>query len=70
MGVTRIRRAMNAGTRWAEAQLKAGIPITPDSAEKAAREKFSYAGLQHLFVISAFEVVLQAESKPQSQEAA
>lgn len=58
----RIGRAMNAGKRWARRQIKDGIEITPLIAEKAAQELFEHRGLQHLFIISALEVLFEAES--------
>ncbi len=58
----RIGKAMNAGKRWARRQMKDGIEITPLIAEKAAQELFQHRGLQHLFIISALEVLFEAES--------
>ncbi len=62
MAIDRIRRAMNAGRRWARRQLKDGIEITPSTAEKAAQDGFQHRGLQHLFIIAALEVLFDAES--------
>ena len=62
MAVDRIRRAMNAGRRWATRQLKDGIEITPSVAEKAAQDSFRHKGLQHLFIIAALEALFEAES--------
>ncbi len=62
MAIDRIRRAMNAGRRWARRQLKAGIEITPSATEKAAQSSFQQKGLQHLFIIAALEVLFDAES--------
>jgi hypothetical protein len=62
MAIDRIRRAMNAGRRWARRQLKEGIEITPSTTEKAAQDSFEHRGLQHLFVIAALEVLFDAES--------
>lgn len=64
MGTDRIRRAMNAGKRWAADQLKRGIEITAESAEEAAREKYSHLGMQHLFMTAAFELLLEIEPNP------
>lgn len=57
-----IGRAMKAGKRWATEQLKQELEITPASAEQAAQERFGHKGLQHLFIISALEILLEAES--------
>jgi hypothetical protein len=62
LATDRIRRAMNAGKRWATQQLKQEIEITPSSAEQAAQEHFQHKGLQHLFIISALEILFEAES--------
>lgn len=62
MATDRIRRAMNAGKRWATQQLRSGIEITPTSAEQAARKYSPQMGSQHLFIISALEVLFEAES--------
>jgi hypothetical protein len=62
MASDRIRRAMNAGRRWARRQLKDGIEITPSATEKAAQESFQHKGLQHLFIIAALEVLFEGES--------
>jgi hypothetical protein len=62
MAIDRIRRAMNAGRRWARRQLKEGIEITPSTTEKAAQDSFEHRGMQHLFVIAALEVLFGAES--------
>lgn len=67
MGITRVRRAMNAGKRWAEKQLNNGIEITPSSIEQAAREQYSHVRFRHLFMTSALEVVQQAESQVEPQ---
>lgn len=64
MGNDRIRRAMNAGKRWAADQQEQGHEITPESVEAAAREKYSHFGMQYLFMTSALEVVLEQEAKP------
>ena len=61
MPADRIRRAMNAGKLWATQQLKGGVELTPASAEEAARRRFRHVGLQHLFIISAIEVLFSAE---------
>ncbi|MFC5862088.1 hypothetical protein ACFPT7_07270 [Acidicapsa dinghuensis] len=62
MVADRIRRAMNAGRRWATQQLKGGKEITPHSAEQAARNYSKHQGSQHLFIISALEILFEAES--------
>lgn len=58
-----IRRAMNAGRRWAEEQVKLGREITPEAAEKAAAEQFQHRGSQYLFLTSALDVVLRLEEQ-------
>lgn len=62
MAADRIRRAMNAGRRWAKQQLKDCKAITPHSAEQAARSYSRHQGSQHLFIISALEILFEAES--------
>ena len=62
MAADQIRRAMTAGKRWAARQLKAGTEITPFSAEAAAQRYSRHRGSQHLFIISALEVLFEAES--------
>lgn len=62
MAIDGIGKAMNAGKRWARRQIKDGVEITPPAAEKAAQDRFRHVGLQHLFIISALEVLFEAES--------
>lgn len=62
MAIDRIRKAMNAGRRWARRQVKDGSEITPSTAEKAAQDSFEHRGLQHLFIVAALEVLFEAES--------
>ena len=62
MADDRIRRAMNAGKRWALEQVEAGVVITPSLAENAARNRFRHLGLQHLFIISALDVLFEVGS--------
>jgi hypothetical protein len=62
MAIDRIRRAMNAGRRWARRQLKDGIEMTPSVTEKAAQGSSQHKGLQHLFIIAALEVLFEADS--------
>ena len=62
MATDRIRKAINAGRRWARRQLKDGVEITPSTTEKAAQDSFEHRGLQHLFVIAALEVLFEVES--------
>ena len=61
MVTDRIRRATTAGKRWAMLQLKYGTEITPFSAEKAAQKYSQHEGSQHLFIISALEILFEAE---------
>jgi hypothetical protein len=63
MAIDRIGKAMNAGKQWAKRQIKDGVEITPPAAEKAAQDRFNHVGLQHLFIISALEVLFEAEGK-------
>ena len=63
MGADRIRRAMDAGKRWAEDQFAHGIEITAASAEEAAKKKFHHLGMQYLFVSSALDLLLQEEAR-------
>jgi len=67
MGADRIRRAMNAGRRWATEQLKQGHEITPASTEDAAKNKYDHLGMQYLFMTSALEVLLDTEAKRSSE---
>ena len=62
MADDRIRRAMNAGKHWALEQVEPGVEVTPSLAENAARNRFRHLGLQHLFIISAFDVLFEAGS--------
>lgn len=68
MGVDHIRRAMNAGSRWAEKQLSAGVSITPEAVEKAAADRFDHRGSQYLFVTSALDVLQQWEAQAANLE--
>ncbi|GGG86727.1 hypothetical protein [Edaphobacter dinghuensis] len=62
MAPDHIGRAMKAGKRWAAEQLNQKLEITPSSAEQAAQERFRHKGLQHLFIISALEILFEGES--------
>jgi hypothetical protein len=63
MGVDHVRRAMNAGRRWAEEQLKLGREITPDAAEQAALERFQHRGSQYVFLASALDVLCRVDEQ-------
>jgi hypothetical protein len=63
MGADRIRRAMNAGKRWAADQIKRGIEITAESSEQAAKDKYDHLGMQYLFMTSALELLFENEAK-------
>lgn len=54
----RIRRALAAGRRWAERELKSGTRITADSAIAAAA-RYDHRGSRELFCRAALDVALR-----------